>query len=210
VNPALLLVAYLLGSVSGSLLLGRWRGVDIRRVGSGNAGATNALRTQGWAFALGTAAIDVGKGMLAAGLLPRVLPVPDPWVAGMSCAFAATLGHCFPLWHGFRGGKGAATLIGAIAVLLPSVALLLVLLWVLGVGLTGFVGPITALMALLLPVLAWWRMGDELPPAVWPWLGALALLVLAMHQANLRRFFRGLEPRTERLWWLKPRARGGS
>jgi glycerol-3-phosphate acyltransferase PlsY len=103
---ALLLSCYLLGSLSGSLLLGRLRGVDIRAAGSGSTGGTNALRTQGWWFALGTVAIDIGKGALAAWLARRFLPagMPGAWI--YACAFAAVLGHVWPLFHGFRGGKG--------------------------------------------------------------------------------------------------------
>ena len=108
----LLLVAYLLGSVSGSLLLGRARGVDIREHGSGNAGGTNAFRTLGWKFALGVAAIDIAKGVLATWLALRLAPVGQPLSVsehGYAAAAIAVVGHIWPLWHGFRGGKGAAT-----------------------------------------------------------------------------------------------------
>src|SRR5262245_30934321 len=116
------LIAYLLGSIVGSLVVGRVKGVDIREMGSGNAGATNAIRTQGKAFGITVFIIDLAKGWLAAGLLPGLaLPgVPPaspelaPWLPG-ACGFAAILGHVFPVWHGFRGGKGVATLIGAFA-----------------------------------------------------------------------------------------------
>ena len=132
--------AYLLGSVIGSLLLGTLRGVDIRTQGSGNAGGTNALRTQGsgnaggtnalrtqgWAFALGVIVVDVGKALLAVGWLPGLeLPgigidpaVDRAWLA-VVCAAAVVFGHVYPVWYEFRGGKGAATLIGAVAVLAP-------------------------------------------------------------------------------------------
>lgn len=106
-----LLAAYLLGSASGSLLLGRARGVDIRTQGSGNAGGTNAFRTQGWRFALGVVAFDVGKGALAASfgyLLPGGMPT-TPLAQALACGLAAAIGHVWPVWHGFRGGKGAAT-----------------------------------------------------------------------------------------------------
>src|SRR4249919_393222 len=98
----LLFVAYLLGSLSGSLLLGRLRGVDIRTQGSGNAGGTNALRTQGWRFALGTVLVDVGKGALAAWLARRF--GHDHWT--LAVVLAAIAGHVWPVFHGFRGGKG--------------------------------------------------------------------------------------------------------
>ena len=99
-TASLLLFAYLLGSASGSLLLGRWRGVDIRQHGSGNAGGTNALRTQGWKFALGVVLIDIGKGVLATWIALRYAPVGQPlsvtahgYLAAM-LAGAAVLGGC--------------------------------------------------------------------------------------------------------------------
>ena len=110
------LAAYGRGSVSGALLVGRLRGgVDIRMLGSGNAGGTNALRTQGPWFALGVIVIDLGKGWLAAAWLPLAAARFGASALGLpeACAFAAMLGHVWPLWHGFRGGKGAATLVGA-------------------------------------------------------------------------------------------------
>jgi len=121
------LLSYLLGSLLGSLLVGRLRGVDIREQGSGNAGGTNALRTQGWGFALGVIVIDVGKALLAVGVLPGLaLPLigVDPavdrdWLI-VCCAMAVVVGHVYPVWYEFRGGKGAATLIGAVAVLSPA------------------------------------------------------------------------------------------
>src|SRR4051812_2659993 len=117
------LLAYLLGSVVGSLVVGRLRGgVDIRKMGSGNAGSTNALRTQGLAFGIWVIIIDVAKGWLAAAWLPGVAipgitaasPAAAAWLPAV-CAFAAIVGHVFPVWHGFRGGKGVATLVGAYA-----------------------------------------------------------------------------------------------
>src|SRR5690606_15794244 len=113
-------LAYLLGSVLGSLVVGYLKGgVDIRKVGSGNAGGTNALRTQGKWFALWVMVIDVGKGILAAAVLPG-LELPgvgvDPDVSRdlvlYAVALGAIVGHVFPVWFDFRGGKGGATAAG--------------------------------------------------------------------------------------------------
>ncbi|MFZ9904836.1 MAG: glycerol-3-phosphate acyltransferase, partial [Steroidobacteraceae bacterium] len=100
-------VAYLLGSLNGALLLGRLRGVDIRTQGSGNAGGTNALRTQGPLFAIGVIIIDVAKAWIAVKWIPAYLE-SGMWLAA-SCGFAAVFGHVYPIFHGFRGGKGVAT-----------------------------------------------------------------------------------------------------
>ncbi len=124
------LLAYLLGALLGSLVLGRLRGVDIRRAGSGNAGATNALRTQGKLFALSVLVIDIGKGVLAVLYLPHAsLPgvaldpeIPRAWLT-LACGFAVIVGHVYPVWFGFRGGKGVATMIGVVGALDPRLLL---------------------------------------------------------------------------------------
>src|SRR6187399_1477807 len=108
IAAALVLASYLVGSLSGSLLLGRLRGVDIRRAGSGNAGGTNAFRTQGAWFALGTVLFDIGKGALAAWLGLRFAAPAAGLGAGagawaFACAFVAAVGHVWPVFHGFRG-----------------------------------------------------------------------------------------------------------
>lgn len=124
ISAFIVVTAYLLGSLSGSLLLGRRRGVDIRTQGSGNAGGTNAFRTQGPAFGLGVVLIDIGKGVLAAWLARALAPtdsVFDPAAHGYAAVIAAMLGHVWPLWHGFRGGKGAAPLVGGLFVVWPWV-----------------------------------------------------------------------------------------
>ncbi len=130
------LISYLVGSVNGSLLLGRLKGIDIRSVGSGNAGGTNALRALGKLFALGVMIIDIGKGFLAPWLLPAlVLPsVPvDPAVSRewlmLACAGAAVFGHCYPVWFEFRGGKGAATAIGAMLAVAPTALIPAAIVW---------------------------------------------------------------------------------
>ncbi len=204
------LLAYLLGSLLGSLVMGRLRGVDIREQGSGNAGGTNALRTQGWKFALGVVVIDVGKALVAAGLLPGLaLPgigidpaVSRDWLA-VSCAAAAVVGHVYPVWYEFRGGKGAATLIGAVAVLAPSALLPVALVWLACVMLTGFVGLGTMLGAATLPVyFALARPGSS---ALVAFGLAMAAFVLYTHRSNLVRMRAGNENRARRLWLLRPR-----
>jgi glycerol-3-phosphate acyltransferase PlsY len=204
------LISYLLGSLLGSLVMGRLRGVDIREQGSGNAGGTNALRTQGWKFALGVVVIDVGKALVAAGLLPA-LALPgigiDPavnrdWLA-VSCAAAAVVGHVYPVWYEFRGGKGAATLIGAVAVLAPSALLPVALVWLACVMLTGFVGLGTMLGAATLPLyFALARPGSN---ALLAFGFAMAAFVVYTHRSNLARMRAGNENRARRLWLLRPR-----
>lgn len=195
------LIAYLLGSVSGSMLMGRLRGVDIRKSGSGNAGGTNAFRTQGFVFALGVVLVDIGKGALAAGLVPMLNlagsnDVPSTDVQALVCGFMAVVGHCFPVWYGFRGGKGAAAAVGALAVIQPIVLVPMVLVWLLTLVITGWVGLSTILSALtLVPAFfAWGGSNTEIGFGV-----LLAAFVVAMHQSNIRRLISGTENRFDRI-----------
>jgi glycerol-3-phosphate acyltransferase PlsY len=204
------LLAYLLGSLIGSLVLGRLRGVDIREQGSGNAGGTNALRTQGWKFALGVVVIDVGKALLAVGVLPGLeLPLvgTDPavdrsWLA-VACATAVVAGHVYPVWYEFRGGKGAATLIGAVAVLEPAALLPVAVVWLATVMLTGFVGLGTILATATLPV--YFALAAPPSPALLVFGLAMAAFVAYTHRSNIERMRAGNENRARRLWLLRPR-----
>ena len=204
------LLAYLLGSVLGSLVMGRLRGVDIREQGSGNAGGTNALRTQGWRFALGVVVIDVGKALIAVGWLPGVaLPLVgvDPtldrqWLA-VACAAAVVIGHVYPVWFEFRGGKGMATLIGAVGVLAPASLLPVIGVWLAVVMLTGYVGLGTMLGAASLPV--YFALVDPSNAAYLVFAIAMAAFVAFTHRSNISRMLEGNENRAKRLWLLRPR-----
>ena len=204
------LIAYLLGAVIGSLVMGRLRGVDIREQGSGNAGGTNALRTQGWKFALVVVVIDVGKALLAVGVLPGLdLPLVgiDPqvhrdWLA-VACAAAVVVGHVYPVWYDFRGGKGAATLIGAVAVLAPQALLPVVLAWLACVVLTGFVGLGTMVGTATLPV--YFALAEPRSPALVVFGLLMAAFVVYTHRSNVARMWAGNENRARRLWLLRPR-----
>lgn len=196
-SALLIVAAYLLGSLSGSLLLGRLRGVDIRTLGSGNAGGTNALRTQGWKFALGTVLVDVGKGALAVWLALRFGP-GEPWLP-YAAAVAAVLGHVWPVFHGFRGGKGAGTLVGALLLLWPWAVLVVLAAWLLVLTATGYVGLSTVLAAATLVPLAWFTGADDVR---FGFAVLMAVFIVFTHRANLARLRAGTEARFERvrLW----------
>jgi len=191
-------LAYLLGSISGSLLVGKLRKVDIRQQGSGNAGGTNAFRTQGLVFALGVVIIDVGKGFLAAWWIPAlplwgVSSIVEPEVLGMLCGFAVVVGHCFPVWHGFKGGKGAAAAVGALLVIEPWVLIPLILVWLLTLVLSGYVGLATVLAGFSVIPAAWW-LGDG---TLVVFAAVLALFLLFTHRSNIGRLRDGTENRFE-------------
>lgn len=190
------LIAYLLGSISGSLTLGRLKHVDIREFGSGSAGGTNALRAQGFTFALGVVVIDVGKGVLAA-LLPGWAQwggAPHP-AGPLLCTFAAVVGHCYPAWHGFRGGKGAATLVGGLLVVQPLVLIPMLSVWFACLVITGWVGLATMLAGITLVPSWWWlgASGQEMAFAL-----AAALFLIYTHRDNIRAMLDGSEYRFER------------
>ncbi len=195
----LLVGAYCLGSLSGSLLLGRWRGVDIRNQGSGSAGGTNAFRTQGLKFAAAVVVFDVAKGALAAWLGLRYAPLAAVWpgttVHGYAAAFAAALGHVWPLWHGFRGGKGAATVVGSVLVLWPWVTPLLLGVWGVTILASGYVGIATVLAGVSLALAA---IGSGAAAPRLAFACAAALLLLFTHRDNLARLLRGEESRFQR------------
>lgn len=207
---AKVLLAYLLGSVVGSLLVGKLRGgVDIRTQGSGNAGGTNALRTQGAGFAFWVFLIDIAKGWIAAAVLPglelgfaggglQARPILHSWLPA-ACAFAAILGHVFPAWHGFRGGKGVATLVGAFAGIDLALLVPLFASWLGVVMVSGFVGLASICASIAIPVYLLMRDGAVLTPTLGFAL-ACALLVVVTHRGNVARMRAGTEPRARKLW----------
>ena len=204
------LLAYLLGSLIGSLIVGRLRGgVDIRTMGSGNAGGTNALRTQGYGFAAWVMLIDLGKGWIAAALLPWLnLPsigidpsIDRTWLA-VACATAVVVGHVYPVWYGFRGGKGAATLIGVLIGLEPIALLPVLIVWLLVVVVTGFVGLGTMLAVAAFP--AYVAITGR-HPALLTFGCLMVLFVCYTHRSNIERMRSGTENRAQRLWLLRPR-----
>jgi len=194
---ALLAGAYLVGSISFSLIA-VWvlERVDLRTLGSGNAGATNVLRTSGRWPALVVLLLDIGKGLLPV-RLARSLEMPAELVAGT--ALAVVLGHVFPLYFGFRGGKGVAPGLGAFLGFAPLAAGVALVAFGLVVAVTRYVSVASILATLSAPPFAWafaragWT--EPIPP------GALALacacsgVVVAMHWPNLKRLATGRERR---------------
>ncbi|MGH8875164.1 MAG: glycerol-3-phosphate 1-O-acyltransferase PlsY [Acidimicrobiia bacterium] len=191
-------LAYLLGSLDFAVLVARARGVDIYQVGSGNPGTANVLRTLGRGAATAVMIGDVAKGVVAA-ILGELLGGAE--VVGYASGCAAVLGHCFPVWHRFRGGKGVATAGGMVLWLAPLVAVGAAVVWLVLVRLTGIssVGSL-AVTVLAVPALA------LLDPPAWGvvWLSAVAMLVVVRHRDNLRRLLRGEERRVRPVHPTRP------
>jgi acyl phosphate:glycerol-3-phosphate acyltransferase len=206
-----LLTAYLLGTLLGSLILGRLRGIDIRSMGSGNAGATNALRTQGKLFGFLVLIIDIAKGVVAIAWLPAAM-LPgvgiDPnlsreWLT-VACGFAVIVGHVYPVWFGFRGGKGAATVVGVVAALELRLLVPLLLSWVVVLLLTGYVGLATMLSAVALTATVCVLEPSNIP--LLSFCAAVTLFIVYTHRSNIARMLAGQENRVRRLWLFRPRA----
>jgi glycerol-3-phosphate acyltransferase PlsY len=182
-----LALGYLLGSVPFGLLLTRLTGAgDLRTIGSGNIGATNVLRTGRKGLAAATLLLDLAKGAAAVLIARAIWPGSEAFAA-----IGAVVGHCFPIWLGFRGGKGVATLAGVCFGLTWPLGLVYAVLWIGTLAATRIssVGGMTA--AVGAPVAAWLLGYPDYAAA----LAVLALLVVWMHRANITRLRSGTEPR---------------
>jgi glycerol-3-phosphate acyltransferase PlsY len=206
-----ILMAYLLGTLLGSLILGRLRGVDIRSMGSGNAGATNALRTQGKLFGFLVLAIDIAKGIFAVWWLPAAsLPgvgidpdLPREWLT-VACGFAVIVGHVYPVWFGFRGGKGAATVVGVVATVALHLLPPMLVTWFLVLVLSGYVSLATMLSGVALVVAVCIVEPTDVP--LLSFCVAVSMFVVYTHRGNIARIRAGQESRARRLWLFRSRA----
>ena len=181
---AVVLVAYFLGNISPSILLGRAMGVDIKKEGSGNAGTTNALRVLGKKAALITLAVDIGKGFLAVEIGSIFAPQP----AGMLCALAAFVGHIWPVMFHFRGGKGVAVAFGALLGVNWQLALIALCIVIVAVLLTRMVSLGSVLAAVSFPAVAYFIEPDFLYIGI-----IMAILLIYAHRENIKRIIKGEE-----------------
>jgi glycerol-3-phosphate acyltransferase PlsY len=183
-------IGYLLGSIPFGFLLTRQVGIDIRTVGSGNIGSTNVLRTGNKGLALATLLLDAGKGTLAVVLARHFFGIE----AGVLAGAAALVGHCWPVWLGFRGGKGVATILGIALALVPLAGIVALLVWLGGALLTRYssVGGMAAAVAA--PLLAWALGAPHSAIA----LAVMAVIVVARHHENIARLRAGTESRIGR------------
>jgi glycerol-3-phosphate acyltransferase PlsY len=206
-----ILIAYLLGTLLGSLILGRLHGVDIRSMGSGNAGAANALRTQGKLFGFLVLAVDIGKGLFAVWWLPTAaLPavgidpdLPRAWLTA-ACGFAVIVGHVYPVWFGFRGGKGAATMVGVVAAVELRLLVPMLVSWFAVLVLSGYVSLATMLSGVALVAAVYVLEPNNVP--LLSFCGAVTVFVVYTHRSNIARMRAGQENRVRRLWLFRSRA----
>jgi glycerol-3-phosphate acyltransferase PlsY len=184
------LLAYGIGSVPFALLLARrWGAADLRRVGSGNLGAANVLRASGVTAGLLVAALDIAKGALSVALARQL---SDQAGAPAAAGLAAVVGHVYPVWLRFRGGKGVATACGVFSVLTPPATVPALTIFALTVWLTKYISLASVLASLALPPIAYWAGSPG--PVVASACAASALIVFR-HRSNLARLHGGREHR---------------
>ena len=179
-----IIIAYLLGSISPSIIQGRLAGIDIKKEGSGNAGATNTLRVLGKKAALITLIVDICKGV-AAVLLGGI----EGSLCSYLCALAVFIGHIWPVFFKFKGGKGVATAFGAIVAVNWKVGLIALAIAVILTLVTKrmSVGSIAAALGMVAMTLIFEK-------AFWPYGAVIALIIIIKHHANIRRLIKGEEP----------------
>jgi len=202
----LLLTSYITGSFPTSIVMTRViKNIDIREHGSGNAGATNVFRVLGWKYAIFVLAFDILKGWLPTAVYATIifqqLPVPEQGLVQILCGFAAVIGHIFPIFSGFKGGKGVGSLIGVLLALYPLVFPLCLLIGVAVITTTGYVslGSISAAIALPIIILILPKLGLISPnlslivfSLLVPW------LIIFTHRTNISRIRNGTENRFEK------------
>ncbi len=193
------LLGFLLGGMPSAYVAGRLRGIDVRAVGSGNIGATNALRALGWRWAVPVMGVDLVKGYAAAAWVPRIMSSgADPIYLAIASGGAAVVGHVFTPFLRFRGGKGVATAAGALLALVPWAALVCACVFAAVVGATRTVSAASLAAAGSLPLVVFLlgRYGGVVTPPPVLWLSlALAAFVFWTHRTNLRRLLAGTENR---------------
>jgi glycerol-3-phosphate acyltransferase PlsY len=202
VFPALLITiaAYLLGSIpTGYLLMRLFRHEDIRRAGSGNIGATNVLRSGGKVLGAATFLLDMLKGCSAVwlgGFLGSLLmPQFSRYDAQALAALIAVLGHVFPVWLGFRGGRGVSTGFGVFLAATPLAALAAISVFIVVVAISRYVSLASILGSASFPLFAMWLVKGERPPFFIAVEFAVALLIIVKHHQNIRRLIAGTEAR---------------
>lgn len=193
----LIVAAYLLGSISGAVWIGKtFYGIDVREHGSRNAGATNTLRVLGKKAAVPVFAIDSVKGF-AAVMLFHLAPASMAeyiFYVKLALVVAVVLGHIFPVFAGFRGGKGVATMTGAVLAVYPPAVLLCILTFLILLGATHYVSLSSVTSGILFPVYTWFVLGNHYPPLI-IFAVAVAVVLAITHRKNIKRIFEGTESR---------------
>ena len=200
-----LFLSYLIGSISGSIFLGKIKGIDIRKLGSGNAGGTNAFRTVGAVFAIGVVFIDIIKGYIAVKYIPLLNfnflqnVIIDNEIILIFCGVGSVLGHVYPIYHGFKGGKGAGTLVGVLAAIYPQAIIICLGIWLLILVLTGYVGLSTIMSSLSFPIYYIFYLNNNYFTPLGFFSIIIPIFIIFTHRSNILRMLTGQENRFKKI-----------
>ena len=200
-----LLLSYFLGSISGSLVLGKFKDIDIRNMGSGNAGGTNAFRTQGALFASGVLFIDILKGYISTKFIsfmhiPLVLScINDQSLLVILCGISAILGHVYPVFHGFKGGKGGGAAIGMVCAIYWPATILAIIVWLIILLCSGYVG-LSTILASTSVIFSAYHFSDIINNIFFlPFSIILSIFIIYTHRSNIKRMLSRTENQFEKV-----------
>ena len=205
-----LILSYFLGSVSGSMLMGKLKRIDIREMGSGNAGGTNAFRTMGAFFALGVLFIDVLKGFISVKFISSLhlggiltANTIDIELVYIFCGIGAVLGHVYPIYYRFKGGKGVGTMVGVLTALFPMYLIIGFPIWLMILVFTGYVGLSTITAVIILPIctIFYYEGGLGTPFGIFTIF--FFLFIIFTHRSNIIRMLNGNENRFEKAMFFR-------
>jgi len=189
------------------MVLGKLKGIDIRTMGSGNAGGTNAFRSIGPMFALGVIFIDIIKGIIAVLYISKLSFLTQINISldliSILCGVGAVLGHVYPIYYNFKGGKGAGTLVGIIGTLFPQSIIYVFISWLIVLIMTGFVGLGSMVSGLVLVVVTYFYYPDGINSFFGYFSIIMALFIVFTHRSNIVRMFNGTENQFEKIMLFK-------
>ena len=210
-----IIISYVLGSISGSILIGKLKGIDIRKIGSGNAGGTNTFRIMGAFYAFIVLLIDGIKGYIAVTLIAFLKISNDNSIHFINdeylqilCGLSVVLGHVYPIFHKFKGGKGAATMIGVLVALFPLGLLICFISWLLTLIISGYVGLSTIIAGIIFPIITLILYNNETSSLFIFFSFIISIFIIFTHRDNIKRMKNGTENRFHKIMFFskkKPR-----
>jgi len=201
-----IIVSYILGSISGSMLVGKLKGIDIRKMGSGNAGGTNTFRIMGAFYAFIVLLIDGIKGYIAVTLIALLKISNDNSIHFINheylqilCGLSVVLGHVYPIFYEFRGGKGAATMIGVLAALFPLGLLICFIAWLSTLIISGYVGLSTIIAGITFPIITLILYNNEIASLFIFFSFIISSFIIFTHRDNIKRMKNGTEKKFQKI-----------
>ena len=201
-----LIISYLLGSISGSMIVGKYIGIDIRSMGSGNAGATNSFRTMGAKFAIIVLIIDILKGYIAVQFISTINLMGtdlNSEILKIICGCGAVLGHVYPIFYNFKGGKGAGTMVGVLLALFPLGLIACLISWIVILVLSGYVGLSTIVAGIVLPIVTVFKYEGGVNTAFGIFSIIISIFIMFTHRSNIYRMNSGNENRFDKIMIFK-------